>query len=77
MVERSRRAIEQVHEEDREEIINLNQAIETAVAAKDELKLGDATKQLAELLFFVAARCVGPVFAGLPSVLAAVLISLA
>lgn len=56
IVERSRRMIEQVHEEDRAEIIGLNQKIETAMAAKDEEKLEGATQELAELLFFVEGR---------------------
>jgi molecular chaperone DnaK len=56
LVERSRRLVEQMHEEDREEAIDLNQKIETAIPAKDEEALQGATKQLAELLFFVEGK---------------------
>ena len=56
LVERSRHAIEQLHDEDREEMVDLNQEIENAMAAKDEMKLEDATNQLSELLFFVEGR---------------------
>jgi molecular chaperone DnaK len=56
MVERSRRIVEEVHEEDREEIIDLNEEIETAIAARDESKLAGASKQLSELLFFVEGK---------------------
>jgi molecular chaperone DnaK len=56
MVERSRRIVEELHEEDREEIIDLNEEIETAIAARDESKLAGASKQLSELLFFVEGK---------------------
>jgi molecular chaperone DnaK len=56
MVERSRRIVEEVHEEEREEIIDLNEEIETAIAARDESKLAGASKQLSELLFFVEGK---------------------
>ncbi|MDT7811279.1 MAG: molecular chaperone DnaK [Acidobacteriaceae bacterium] len=56
LLERSRQLIEQMHEEDREEAINLNQQIESAMADGDELALAESTEQLRELLFFVAGR---------------------
>ena len=56
IIERSRRMIEEVHKEDREEIIDLDQEIQAAIAAKDESRLEAATKQLAELLFFVEGK---------------------
>jgi molecular chaperone DnaK len=56
LVARSRRLVEQMHEEDRAEAIDLNRKIETAIPAKDEEALQGATKQLAELLFFVEGK---------------------
>jgi molecular chaperone DnaK (HSP70) len=56
LLERSRQLIEQMHEEDREEAINLNQQIESAMADGDELALAESTEELRELLFFVAGR---------------------
>jgi molecular chaperone DnaK len=56
LVERSRELIEQMHGDDREEAINLNEQIESAIAAGDALALADAAKELSELLFFVAGR---------------------
>ena len=55
-VERSRQWLEQMHEEDRDEVIGLNEKIETALTAKDQDTLNQATKQLAELLFFVEGK---------------------
>src|SRR5207302_1638235 len=56
VAQRSRRLVEQMHEEDREEVTDLNQKIETAIAAKDEKTLTGAIQQLAELLFFVEGK---------------------
>jgi molecular chaperone DnaK (HSP70) len=56
LLERSRQLIEQMHEEDREEAINLNQQIESAIADGDELALAESAEELRELLFFVAGR---------------------
>jgi molecular chaperone DnaK (HSP70) len=56
MIERSRRLLEQVHEEDREEVIDLNQAIETAISDQDAEALKQAVHGLRELLFFVEGR---------------------
>jgi hypothetical protein len=55
-VGRSRQWLEQMHEEDRDEVIGLNEKIETALTAKDQDTLNQATKQLAELLFFVEGK---------------------
>jgi hypothetical protein len=55
-VGRSRQWLEQMHEEDREEVIGLNEKIETALTAKDQDTLNQATKQLVELLFFVEGK---------------------
>jgi len=56
LVERSRQLLEQMHEEDREEVIDLNAQIETAVKAGDASALQQATHDLREVLFFVEGR---------------------
>ena len=45
-----------MHEEDREEVMALNEQIEAAIAATDESALKNATKELRELLFFVKGK---------------------
>jgi molecular chaperone DnaK (HSP70) len=56
LVDRSRQLIEQMHEDDREEAISLNEQIESAIAGGDESALAEAAEELRELLFFVAGR---------------------
>jgi molecular chaperone DnaK (HSP70) len=56
IIARSRRLLDQVHAEDREEVIDLNQAIETAIEARDEAALEKAIHELRELLFFVEGK---------------------
>src|SRR6267143_2086681 len=56
LVERSRQLLDQMHEEDREEVIDLSEQIETAIAATDETALKSAAKELRELLFFVEGK---------------------
>ena len=56
VVERSRRLLEQVHEDDRDEVIDLQQKIDTAIAAKDERSVKNATRQLSDLLFFAEGK---------------------
>jgi molecular chaperone DnaK (HSP70) len=56
LVERSRQLLERMHEEDREEVIDLSEQIETAIAATDETALKSAAKDLRELLFFVEGK---------------------
>jgi len=56
VAERSRGLLEQMHEDDRDEVIDLQQKIETAIAAKDEKGLKDATEQLSDLLFFAEGK---------------------
>jgi molecular chaperone DnaK len=56
LVERSRQVLEQMHEEDREEVIDLNAQIEAAINAKDDSALKQAVHELRELLFFVEGR---------------------
>jgi len=45
-----------MHEEDREEAIDLNAQIESAIAANDATALKQAASDLRELLFFVEGR---------------------
>jgi molecular chaperone DnaK (HSP70) len=56
IMERSRLLLDKVHEEDREEVIDLNQAIESAIESKDGAALKQAIHDLRELLFFVEGR---------------------
>jgi molecular chaperone DnaK len=53
LLERSRRALEQMHVEDREEAIELHDKIQAAIDAGNTRDLRDATRALEELLFFV------------------------
>ncbi len=53
LLQRSRAALNSMHEEDRQEARALQQQIESAVAHHDAQKLGEAVKTLKELLFFV------------------------
>lgn len=56
LVERSRRLLGGMHPEDREEAISLHERIEAALASRDEGALGEASKALKELLFFVEGQ---------------------
>ncbi len=56
MIERSRLMLDKIHEEDREEAIYLNQAIEAAIDNRDAAALKQAVHDLRELLFFVEGR---------------------
>jgi molecular chaperone DnaK (HSP70) len=56
VVERSRGLLEQMHEDDRDEVIDLQQKIETAIGAKDKRAVKDATQQLGDLLFFAEGK---------------------
>ncbi len=56
MIERSRLLLEKIHEEDREEAIDLNQAIESAIEDRDAAALKHAVQELREMLFFVEGR---------------------
>ncbi|MBV9677331.1 MAG: Hsp70 family protein [Acidobacteriaceae bacterium] len=53
LVERARALLDSMHDEDREEVIELNEKIEAALAARDPATLTSATAALRELLFFV------------------------
>jgi molecular chaperone DnaK len=56
MIERSRFLLDKIHEEDREEAIDLNQAIESAIENCDATALKQAVNDLREMLFFVEGR---------------------
>jgi molecular chaperone DnaK len=56
IVKRARSLLDQAHEEDREEVIDLNQAIESAIEGQDDAALKRAVNDLRELLFFVEGR---------------------
>jgi len=56
MIERSRLLLDKIHEEDREDTIELNQAIESAIGDHDATALKQAVHDLREMLFFVEGR---------------------
>jgi hypothetical protein len=56
LVERSRSLLPKMHDEDREEAIELHDRIGTALEAQDAAALEGATSSLEELLFFIEGR---------------------
>jgi len=56
LIERSRQSLGQLHADDREEAIDLNAQIESAIDANDVIALKQAAQELRELLFFVEGR---------------------
>jgi molecular chaperone DnaK (HSP70) len=56
MIERSRQLLDQIHEEDREEMIDLNQTIASAIESRDATALEQALHKMRELLFFIEGR---------------------
>jgi len=56
LIERSRRSLGRLHEEDREEAIDLHAQIESAIDANDAIALKQAAHELRELLFFAEGR---------------------
>src|SRR6266699_1510337 len=56
LIERSRRLLEKMHPDDKEEAIGLHESIETAIDAGDPATLEKAIKDLGELLFFVKGQ---------------------
>ncbi|MHB1672919.1 MAG: Hsp70 family protein [Acidobacteriaceae bacterium] len=56
MIERSRLLLDKIHDDDREEAIDLNQAIEAAIDNRDAAALKQAVHDLREMLFFVEGR---------------------
>jgi flavin-dependent dehydrogenase len=53
LLERSRRLLDRIHPEDREDAIDLHERIDSAIAARDAAALSKAGEELKELLFFV------------------------
>src|SRR5260370_20177968 len=53
LIERSRRLLDTMHAEDREEAIDLHERIGVAIESKDTQALDDAIQGMKELLFFV------------------------
>ena len=56
LVEQSQRVMGTLHEEDREEAIDLHEKINAAIRSNDAGALKKATADLRELLFFVEGR---------------------
>ncbi|MBC8466636.1 MAG: Hsp70 family protein [Deltaproteobacteria bacterium] len=56
LVERSRGLLEGMHDEDKEEAINLHERIESALTAQDSEMLAGVCEELKELLFFVEGK---------------------
>ena len=56
LVERSRGMLDRIHEEDREEAIDLSRAIEAAIERRDVTALQQAIHGLREMLFFIEGR---------------------
>ena len=56
LIDRSRSLSESMHEDDREEAINLHEAIGDAIESKDNAALTQSVEALKELLFFVEGR---------------------
>ncbi len=54
--ERSRELLAKMHDEDREEAINLSEAVESAIASGDLRAVTEAAADLGELLFFVEGK---------------------
>jgi molecular chaperone DnaK len=56
LLERSRGLLDKMHAEDREEAIELHEAIESALGSDDAAALAEAVRALKELLFFVEGQ---------------------
>jgi molecular chaperone DnaK len=56
LLERSRRLLDKMHAEDREEAIELHEAIEMALSSGNEAALDESVRALKELLFFVEGQ---------------------
>jgi molecular chaperone DnaK (HSP70) len=56
VLERSRRLLETMHPDDREEAVGLHEEITAAIESGDEEALGRASKALDELLFFIEGK---------------------
>jgi hypothetical protein len=55
-MERSRRLLADIHDEDREEMIDLHEQIEQAITGNDGKSLAEAAEGLKELLFFIEGK---------------------
>jgi molecular chaperone DnaK (HSP70) len=56
ILDRSRKLLHRMHDEDKEEAIDLHEQIESAMASKDAAVLSETCQELKELLFFVEGR---------------------
>jgi molecular chaperone DnaK len=56
LVARSRKLLDRMHQDDREEAIDLHERIEGAIEAGDPAALAEASRALKELLFFMEGR---------------------
>jgi molecular chaperone DnaK (HSP70) len=56
LVERSRKLLEKMHAEDREEAIDMHGRISSAIDSGDGAALADASRELRELLFFMEGK---------------------
>ncbi len=56
LVDRSRRLLAGIHEEDKEEIIDLHEKIQEAIDASDHHELSSSVHALQELLFFIEGK---------------------
>jgi hypothetical protein len=56
LLDRSRQLMARMHDEDKDEAIDLHERIATAIANKDAQALAEASAALKELLFFVEGQ---------------------
>ena len=56
LIERSRRLLAGIHDEDKEEIIDLHEKIQEAIDASDRQALSTSVNTLQELLFFIEGK---------------------
>lgn len=56
LVDRSRQLLTSIHDEDKEEVINLHEKIQEAIAAGDRQALSASVDALRELLFFIEGK---------------------
>ena len=56
LVEKSRGLLDGMHDEDKEEAIDLHERVESAIASNDSDALSEATQELKELLFFIEGK---------------------
>ncbi len=56
LMDRSRSLLNSMHDEDKEEAIELHEQIESALTSQDSEKLAEACEELKELLFFVEGK---------------------